>query len=140
MFSPPPGTPRHPGVLLLGGAEGGMSQVYAAALLAAHGYPALAVAYFGWPGLPGHLAGVDDALWNSALSAQQVSTDMLVEGSPYQGQAFIYPNAGHGVGTFPYQPIGPQALDALGGTRAGDVAAQRDGWAKVLAESARPGR
>jgi hypothetical protein len=52
VFTPPPGTPKHPGVVLSGGAEGGMSQVYAAALLAAHGYPSLSVAYFDWPGLP----------------------------------------------------------------------------------------
>ena len=52
LFLPPPGTPRHAGVLVFGGAEGGMSQVYGAALLAAHGYPALTVAYFDWPGLP----------------------------------------------------------------------------------------
>jgi hypothetical protein len=36
------------------------------------------------------------------------------------------------VGTFPFEPIGSQALEAVGGTRAGDVAAQRDSWAKVL--------
>jgi hypothetical protein len=33
-------------VLVFGGAEGGMSQTFTAALLAAHGYPALTVAYF----------------------------------------------------------------------------------------------
>lgn len=27
LFAPPPGTPKHPGVVLFGGAEGGMSQV-----------------------------------------------------------------------------------------------------------------
>ena len=52
LFLPPPGTPRHAGVLVFGGAEGGMSQVYGAALLAAHGFPALTVAYFDWTGLP----------------------------------------------------------------------------------------
>ena len=55
LFLPPRGTGRHPGALLFGGAEGGMSQTFTAALLAAHGYPALTVAYFGWPGLPEHL-------------------------------------------------------------------------------------
>ena len=35
-----------------------MSQVYGAALLAAHGYPALTVAYFDWPGLPPALDGI----------------------------------------------------------------------------------
>ena len=58
LFLPPPGTPRHAGVVVFGGAEGGMSQVYGAALLAAHGYPALTVAYFDWPGLPSALDGI----------------------------------------------------------------------------------
>ena len=55
LFLPPPGTPRHSAVLVFGGAEGGMSQTFTAALLAAHGYPALTVAYFDWPGLPSQL-------------------------------------------------------------------------------------
>ena len=58
LFLPPPGTARHAGVLVFGGAEGGMSQVYGAALLAAHGYPAVTVAYFDWPGLPPALDGI----------------------------------------------------------------------------------
>jgi dienelactone hydrolase len=206
LFTPPPGTPRHPGVLLFGGAEGGMSQVYAAALLAAHGYPALTVAYFDWPGTdPAHvlalgysegseaallaadyfpqvfhgaivyspssfaspaqndpgqpawtlggkgivnapipeddisgpvlaLAGGDDALVTDAgESADEIAFDLASEGGDrYQGQAFIYPGAGHAVGTFPYQPITTAAIDTLGGTRAGDVAAQQAGWSKVL--------
>ena len=51
----------------------------------------------------------------------------------YQGaDAIVYPNAGHAVGTFPYQPITTAAIDILGGARAGDVAAQQAGWSKVL--------
>ncbi len=232
LFTPPPGTPRHAAVLAFGGAEGGMSQTFTAALLAAHGYPALTVAYFDWPGLPSELlripleyftvagqilarqpgtdpahilvlgysrgteaallladnfpqlfhgaivyspssevnpaqtggqfdyaqpgwtlhgqgvvpgppipvsdvsgpvlafAGNDDAIWDSGPSADQVDAELA--GSHYAYQAVIYPDAGHGVGTFPYEPIGSQALEAVGGTRAGDVAAQRDSWAKVL--------
>jgi hypothetical protein len=45
LFAPPPGTPKHPDVVLFGGAEGGMSQAHAAALLAARGYPSLSAAY-----------------------------------------------------------------------------------------------
>jgi dienelactone hydrolase len=52
LFLPKPDGKRHPGVLLLGGSEGGMSQTLTAALLASHGFPALTVAYFGEPGLP----------------------------------------------------------------------------------------
>ena len=229
LFLPPPGASRHPGVLVFGGAEGGMSQTFTAALLAAHGYPALTVAYFDWPGLPSKLqeipleyfvtaaqilasqpgvdpahllvmgysrgseaallladtfprlfhgaivyaptsfinpaednsaeaawtlggkpvepdpiplnavsgpvlaiAGGSDALWNSEASANEISVALTFDGSGYSHQAVVYPDAGHGVGTFPYQPIGSAALRALGGTRAGDVAAQRSGWTKVM--------
>jgi dienelactone hydrolase len=52
----PDGPPR-PGVLLLGGAEGGLHEDDAA-LLAAHGYAVLALAYYGVPGLPATLERV----------------------------------------------------------------------------------
>lgn len=52
LFLPPRGTPRHPGVLVFGGSEGGTGGLYDAALLASHGYPALTLAYFRAPGLP----------------------------------------------------------------------------------------
>jgi dienelactone hydrolase len=234
LFTPPPGTPRHPAVLTFGGAEGGMSQVWTAALLAAHGYPAVSVAYFNWPGRPkllqeipleyfataGRLlarqpgtdpvhvlalgysrgteaalllaedfpklfhgaivyspsayvnpaavdfskpawtlrgkpvrpgpifldrvsgpvlafAGSDDAIWASAPAVQQIDTHLA--GSRYPHPGMIYAGAGHGVGTFPYGPIGSGALTVAGGTRAGDVAAQVSGWAKLLAALARLG-
>jgi dienelactone hydrolase len=234
LFLPPRGTARHPAVLVFGGAEGGMSQTFTAALLAAHGYPALTVAYFGWPGLPNQLqnipleyfvaaerilasqpgvdpahvlvmgysrgseaallladnfprlfhgaivyspssdvnpsqtdssqpgwtlrgqpvwprpisvnqisgpvlaiAGAADALWDSSGSAARISSELGLYGRGYPHQALIYDQAGHGVGTFPYQPIGGAALQALGGTRAGDVAAQRSGWTLVLSQLAR---
>jgi dienelactone hydrolase len=41
----------HPGVILIGGSEGGLHEVDAA-LLAAHGFSVLALAYFGMPGVP----------------------------------------------------------------------------------------
>jgi dienelactone hydrolase len=230
LFLPPPGTPRHAGVLVFGGAEGGMSQVYGAALLAAHGYPALTVAYFDWPGLPsalddipleyfetagkilasqprvdpahvlvmgysrgseaallladdfpalfhgavvyspssevnaagddesrdawslgpkaidpgpidvGHIsgpvlafAGDLDNIWGSASSAHSIILELTVAHSPYRHQAFIYQQAGHGEGMQPYQPAGDTTMANLGGTRAGNVAAQRDGWPAMLA-------
>lgn len=46
-----------PPVLVLGGSEGGQNDLVAA-LLATHGYTALALTYFGAPGLPVRLAGV----------------------------------------------------------------------------------
>jgi dienelactone hydrolase len=48
----PPGVGEWPGVLLLGGAEGGRPDPAYAALLAAQGYVVFALAYFGVPGLP----------------------------------------------------------------------------------------
>ena len=230
LFLPPPGTPRHAGVLVFGGAEGGMSQVYGAALLAAHGYPALTVAYFDWPGLPPALddipleyfetagkilasqpqvdpahiiamgysrgseaallladdlpklfhgavvyspssevnvagdngaraawsfgprvidpgpidlshisgpvlafAGDQDNLWGSARSATSIDLELSFVHNRYRHQAFVYQDAGHGVGMQPYQPQGNTTIANLGGTRAGNVAAQRDGWPKMLA-------
>ena len=230
LFLPPPGSPRHAGVLVFGGAEGGMSQVYGAALLAAHGFPALTVAYFDWPGLPPALdgipleyfetagnilarqpqadpahilamgysrgseaallladnfpklfhgavvyspssevnaagddqaraawilgprvvdpgplilehvsgpvlafAGAQDSIWGSASSANAIDAELTMVHDPYRHQAFIYQGAGHGVGMQPYQPAGDTTLFNLGGTRAGNVAAQRDGWPKMLA-------
>jgi dienelactone hydrolase len=217
-------------VLVFGGAEGGMTQVYGAALLAAHGYPALTVAYFDWPGLPPALDGIpleyfqtagkilasqpqvdpahvvgmgysrgseaallladdfpalfhgavvyspssevnaagddqsrdgwslgnkgidpgpidvshvsgpvlafagdQDSIWGSASSANAIIDQLSFDHSRYKDQAFTYQDAGHGAGMQPYQPAGDTTLFNLGGTRAGNVAAQRDGWPKMLA-------
>jgi dienelactone hydrolase len=57
LFTPATGT-RRPAALVFGGSEGGNRMVDAAGLLAAHGYPALALAYFKEPGLPKHLVDV----------------------------------------------------------------------------------
>jgi dienelactone hydrolase len=65
----PPGAGVWPGVLLLGGAEGGRPDPAYAALLAAEGYVVFGLAYFGVPGLPKTLAripleyGLDAARW-----------------------------------------------------------------------------
>jgi len=54
----PAGKTREPAVLVVGGSEGGLDAYLwrEAALLAAHGYAALALAYFGDAGLPDQLA------------------------------------------------------------------------------------
>jgi pimeloyl-ACP methyl ester carboxylesterase len=54
-YRPAHGANKHVPVLLIGGSEGGLSMTREAALLAAHGYPALDVAYFGAYGLPRNL-------------------------------------------------------------------------------------
>jgi dienelactone hydrolase len=52
-------TAKVPGVIVVGGSEGGMeSAEYWAKLLASHGYCAIAVAYFRAKGLPNRLAGI----------------------------------------------------------------------------------
>ena len=59
-FAPPVGATPHAAVLAFGGSEGGLNSGVAleASLLASHGYPALALAYFGEPGLPPALQNV----------------------------------------------------------------------------------
>jgi dienelactone hydrolase len=55
-----------PAVLMLGGAEGGLHED-AAALLAAHGYVVLALAYYGMPGLPQTLTTIPVEYFGAAL-------------------------------------------------------------------------
>jgi dienelactone hydrolase len=62
---PEDGPPR-PGVILIGGAEGGLHELDAA-LLAAHGFAVLALAYFGAPGLPSGLVRVPLESFGSAI-------------------------------------------------------------------------
>lgn len=71
-------TPR-PAVMVIGGSEGGLSTTVQAATLAAHGYPALALAYFHVPGLP-------DSLENIPLEYFATAAQLL------QKQAGVDPN------------------------------------------------
>jgi dienelactone hydrolase len=63
----PAGGGRHPAVLLFGGSEGGEYLDLQARLLAAHGYPALSIAYFGVAGLPKNLADIPVEYGGTAL-------------------------------------------------------------------------
>ena len=233
---PPAGSSPRVAVLAIGGSGGGVGMAADAALLASHGHPTLALAYFRYPGRPDRLqdiplecsataarrlaaesgvrrgreailgysrgtepamlvgayfpdlingvvvyaptstaaagfpgggaawtragrpiaagspipverldgpilllAGADDQVWQSARFVQEL-TDRLDEhrfGQPHQ--ALVYPQAGHSVGTFPFQPAGTTVIHpvtggliALGGTRPANAAARRDGWPKVL--------
>lgn len=56
LFEPAP-SERRPVIIVLGGSEGGYPESEAA-LFASHGYTALALAYFGLPGLPGELRNI----------------------------------------------------------------------------------
>jgi dienelactone hydrolase len=54
----PPGSAKHPAVLLFGGSEGGIGSLPTASLLASHGYPVLVLAYFHDTGLPTQLKNI----------------------------------------------------------------------------------
>jgi pimeloyl-ACP methyl ester carboxylesterase len=68
---------RSPAVLIFGGSEGGLTVGLRAELLAAHGFPSLAIAYFGEPGLPPALASVPLEYFRRALEwlAAQTGVD-----------------------------------------------------------------
>lgn len=223
-------------MLIFGGSEGGMSEKFTAALLASHGYPTLAIAYFNYPGLPASLrdipleyfataarllsgqpsvdpahvvaigysrgsetalllaqdfpdlvhgavlyapsaqvnpsfpdpsgnawtrggapvpqttipidhidgpvlaiAGADDQLWPSAPWAEQIARELDQTHNPYPHRALIYPQAGHGVGTFPYLAAGTHSIQPVtgtrindGGTRPGNATARAQGWPQTL--------
>lgn len=59
-YAPAAGAVARPAVLLFGGAEGGLGSYLdvAAGLLASHGFPALAIGYFGLGGLPNELGNL----------------------------------------------------------------------------------
>ena len=63
----PPGKDKHPGILVLGGSEGGLP-ARRAAWFASHGYAALALAYFRYEDLPGELAGIPLEYFGRALT------------------------------------------------------------------------
>jgi dienelactone hydrolase len=69
LFSPV-GSGPFPGVLVLGGSEGGISPVIVreAALLARHGFAALALAYFGYASLPVRLEHIPLEYFGDAIA------------------------------------------------------------------------
>jgi pimeloyl-ACP methyl ester carboxylesterase len=80
------------------------------------------------------IAGEDDLLWHAPTFAAELV--LALGGPPHR--VLLYPDAGHGVGTFPYLPSktvhrGRTGVHDHGGSRAGDAAARRDGWSEVLA-------
>ncbi|MFC5181712.1 acyl-CoA thioesterase/BAAT N-terminal domain-containing protein [Actinomadura harenae] len=107
LYLPPAGTPRHPGVLLIGGSEGGDSGLEEAGLLASHGYPTLSVAYFAGPGLPKYLENIPIEYFARAarLLASQPGVDpahLIVQGYSRGSEAALlvaqlYPGIVHGV-------------------------------------------
>ncbi len=64
----PPGSGRGPAVIVWGGSEGGLGESPAwAAMLASHGIPALAIAYFDEPGLPCALSEIPLEYFEKAI-------------------------------------------------------------------------
>jgi dienelactone hydrolase len=68
LYTPPAGKAKKPAVLVFGGSEGGLATTLEASLLASHGYPALALAYFAEPGLPSNLQSVPLEYFANALT------------------------------------------------------------------------
>jgi dienelactone hydrolase len=107
LFEPPSTSRRRPAVLLLGGSEGGLERTDEAALLASHGYPALALAYFHASGLPKNLLRIPLAYFARALRllARQPGVDpsrLVVDGGSRGSEAaqlvgIHYPALVHGV-------------------------------------------
>jgi dienelactone hydrolase len=77
VFIAPTAARRRGAVLVVGGSEGGVSGVDMAALLASHGHPALALGYFGAPGLPRQLRRIPLEYFERGLRwlARQPSVD-----------------------------------------------------------------
>jgi dienelactone hydrolase len=67
-FYQPPGAGPHPGVLVIGGSDGGFGAPQVAMMLANHGFAVLSLAYFGAPGLPKTLEGVPMETFSRALA------------------------------------------------------------------------
>jgi len=109
MFRPRDVSARKPALLVFGGSEGGLhpTVVLKAALLAAHGYPALALAYWKAPGLPQQLRHIPLEYFGKALAVLRAQpgvdrSHVLVSGVSWGGEgsllvAATYPDLVHGV-------------------------------------------
>ncbi len=75
LFTPTAPGP-HPGVLVWGGSEGGLQSENRAALLAAHGFAALALAYFAYAGLPPALANIPLEYVGTALEVMAAQPEV----------------------------------------------------------------
>lgn len=75
LFSPV-GPGQHPGLLVLGGSEGGLP-MRRAALLASHGYSALALAYFRYENLPKELAAIPLEYFGEAIAWMKQRPEVL---------------------------------------------------------------
>jgi dienelactone hydrolase len=107
LYLPKDTAARRPGVLVFGGSGGGLTTSFAAALLAAHGYPSLALAYFEAPGLPKTLHTIPLEYFTRALEVLRAQPGVdprhvLVAGDSRGGEAALllgahFPRAVNGV-------------------------------------------
>jgi acetyl esterase/lipase len=94
LYLPEHAAGRRPAVLVFSGSGGGLTTSTAAALLAAHGYPSLALAYFKAPGLPQALHDIPLEYFTSAIRVlrAQPGADprhVLVAGESRGGEAAL---------------------------------------------------
>jgi dienelactone hydrolase len=82
--------------MVFGGSEGGLAWpvLHAASLLAAHGHPALALAWFGEPGLPARLRNIPLEYFRRGLEWLRAQPQVhgrraVVEGASFGGQAAL---------------------------------------------------
>jgi dienelactone hydrolase len=117
FYAPPAEAPHPaPGILRLGGSEGGLHCDAVASLLATRGYPTLSLAYFGMPGLPEDLENIPLEYFRPALRwlAQQPGVDpakLVVLGQSRGGEcgfllADAFPELVHSVVSY----VGPSTV------------------------------
>jgi dienelactone hydrolase len=117
----PPGGGRRAAALVIGGSDGGLTTAGMAGLLASHGYPAMALAYFREPGLPTTLKDIPLEYFERALTQLRARRDVdprrvVVIGVSRGGEGALligstYPKLVHGVvGLVPSDLVYP-ALD-----------------------------
>jgi dienelactone hydrolase len=122
----PPGSGRRAAALVIGGSDGGLTTAGEAALLASHGYPAMALAYFRAPGLPRTLKDIPLEYFARALRRLDAHRDVdprhvAVVGVSRGGEAALligatYPRLVHGVvALVPSNVVNP-ALDGRSAT------------------------
>lgn len=112
FYRPKDSSTRKPAVLYFGGSEGGLAPLLAeyAAVIASHGYPALALAYFNEPGLPATLTRVPLEYFTKALATLRAQPGVdphrvYVMGASRGGEAALLLGA-----TFPQLMSGVVAL------------------------------
>jgi dienelactone hydrolase len=94
LYLPKNTAARRPAVLVFGGSGGGLTTSMAAALLAAHGYPSLALAYFKVPGLPRTLTNIPLEYFTDAFRVLRAQPGVdpghvLVTGESRGGEAAL---------------------------------------------------